>query len=178
MKHGGILGNGLFDEVIESKANSLATSLGFGAPFERGTDCGDLAISVRSFDGNKEVFLKAKDRLSADWYALATKHIRTWLQGIEEEIVATSKDDPATVALTPQEQAFFDLLNEEGQTGPDIIAALGRQGIGNIDESALGKMAKRPHMHARGVRHRKGAGYYKIAPPSPNADHGTPAFGF
>jgi len=64
------------------------------------------------------------------------------------------------VPLTPNEQAFFDLLTDEGQTGPDLAAALARGGITSIGKEEISKMAKLPHLKARGVNHRKGAGYY------------------
>lgn len=69
--------------------------------------------------------------------------------------------DPSQDALTPKEQAFLDELNDEGQTGPDILAKLARRGIG-FDKSAISTMSKRPQMIARGVRHRHGAGYYRV----------------
>lgn len=71
-------------------------------------------------------------------------------------------DATEAVALTPNEQYFVDLLTEEGQTGPDLAAKLARQGITTIGESEISKMAKRQSLMARGVRHRKGAGYYRI----------------
>jgi len=76
-----------------------------------------------------------------------------------------AEDDPASIALTPPEQAIFDQLTDEGQPGPDIVAALARQGVRGIDKSVVSRACNRPHMKARGVRKRRNAGYYKIAPP-------------
>jgi hypothetical protein len=72
------------------------------------------------------------------------------------------EDDPALVALTPNELAIFDALTEEPMTGGDLLAKLAREGITNLDESALSRTCRRPPLRARGVRHRRRAGYYKI----------------
>jgi hypothetical protein len=76
--------------------------------------------------------------------------------------VVKSPDDPALIALTPNEQAIFDELSETPMSALDIVAKLARQGIANLDDSALSRACKRPQMRARGVRHRRGAGYYKL----------------
>ena len=77
---------------------------------------------------------------------------------------ADAAADSALIALTPNELAIFDELSDEPKTGADIVSALVRQGITSIDTSALSRACNRPAMKARGVRNRKGAGYYKIAP--------------
>jgi hypothetical protein len=72
------------------------------------------------------------------------------------------KPDPAdAVALTPHEEAFFEALCglDAPQTGPDIVAKLSRQAI-VISESQISRMWRLPQLESRGVRHRKGAGYY------------------
>jgi hypothetical protein len=79
--------------------------------------------------------------------------------------VPTTTDDPALLALTPNEQAIFDELSESPMPARDIVAALARNGIKGIDAPALSRACKRKHMKSRGVRVRKGAGYYKITPP-------------
>ena len=68
-------------------------------------------------------------------------------------------------AMTPNEQALIDVLTDEGQTGPDLAAKLARQGFDKIGEPEISRMAKRPHMKARGVRHRNRAGYFLLKPP-------------
>lgn len=88
------------------------------------------------------------------------------------------KDPPESLPLTPNEQAFFDVLTPEPKLGKDILAELNREGFTNFDEVSISRMAKRPHLIARGVRHRRGAGYYKFIP-IPNAGKPeVPAFGF
>jgi hypothetical protein len=101
----------------------------------------------------------------ADWTDRLPKVLAEF-QAIAQATIPASQQprggDTEVVALTPNEQAFFDVLTDEGQTGPDLVAKLIRQGIRTIDETAISKMAKRPHMEARGVRHRQKAGYYLI----------------
>jgi hypothetical protein len=83
-------------------------------------------------------------------------------EGGDKAAVNLSNDDPAMIALTPDEQAFLDALTDEGQSGPDLVAKLLRDRMGKWDESKISKMWKRPKLHARGVRHEKKAGYYRI----------------
>src|ERR1035441_7524799 len=85
MKHQGMLGNGLFDETIEKKANSLAESLGWWRILERGTENEKATISVMPFTGNEGITIGEDDRLSPDWPATVLKYIRSWLHKIDEE---------------------------------------------------------------------------------------------
>lgn len=80
-------------------------------------------------------------------------------ENIQPEI---GKDSTTTeiVAMTPNEEAVFDELSEAPQLGADIVAALARKGITTIDAPQLSKICKRKHMAQRGIRMRRGAGYY------------------
>lgn len=82
----------------------------------------------------------------------------------------TTKDDPPeTIALTENEKTFLATLTNEGQTAKEIAGKIARKGIPcSIGEAEISKMAKLPHLIARGVRHRKGAGYYVVKKTTPS----------
>lgn len=63
--------------------------------------------------------------------------------------------------LTANEEVLFDALSTDPQTGPDIVARLLRDGYRNFNCSMISRMCKKEKpLWRRGVRHRKGAGYY------------------
>ena len=76
---------------------------------------------------------------------------------------ASGADDPARVGLTPKEEAILNVLPGEDSPmlGRDVIIKLGREGV-TSDLSELSRLCKKPPLSARGVRNRRGAGYYKL----------------
>lgn len=71
-------------------------------------------------------------------------------------------DPPETVPMRENEQAFFDRLTLKAQPGKQLAVRLARDGFPGIGEPEISKMWKLSHMLARGVRLRKGAGYYRV----------------
>jgi hypothetical protein len=74
--------------------------------------------------------------------------------------VSAPADDPASVAMTSKEDAVFLELGEEALPGPDLLRKLAAQKV-MLSASELSRICNLPHMFARGVRNRRGSGYYR-----------------